>query len=78
MYEAYFGVAVCGRGRHVAGRERPDMSGAESEQPAGNALARAGSLAGQAVRGLFAQAGHAHQDDCRNRQGYDDARDGHA
>jgi hypothetical protein len=28
------------------------------------------------VRGLFAQAGHADQDDCRDRQGRDDDRDG--
>jgi len=54
------------------------MGGAESEQPACGALAGPGRLARQAVRGLFAQAGHADQDDCRDRQGRDDDGDGHS
>jgi hypothetical protein len=72
MYEEYFGVPGCGRGRLLAWGRRADVDGAESEHSARDALARARSLAGQAVRGLFAQAGHADQDDCRDRQGHDD------
>ena len=54
------------------------MGGTESEQPARGALAAARSFAGQAVRGLFPQAGHADQDDCPDWQGRDDDRDGRA
>jgi hypothetical protein len=54
------------------------MSGVESEQPARDALAAARSLARQAVRGLFPQAGHADQDGRRDRDGHDDDRDGRA
>lgn len=75
MYEAYFDVVPCGLGRPVALGHRPDLGGAESEQPARGALARAWRLAGQAVRGLLAQAGHADQDDRSDRQGDDDDRD---
>jgi len=75
MYEAYFGVVRCGRGWHLAWGKRPDVGGAESEQPASYALALAGSLAGEAVCGLFTQAGQADQDDCRHGQGHDDGDD---
>lgn len=54
------------------------MAGAESEQPARGALAGARSITGEAVRGLFAQTGHADQNDCCDRQCRDDDCDGRA
>jgi hypothetical protein len=76
MYEAYFGLAQCGRCRQLAWCQPSNVSGAESEQPARGALAWPGSLASEAVRGLFAQAGQADQDHRRDRQ-CDDDRDDH-
>ena len=75
MYEAYFGVVRCRRGRHLAWGKRPDLGGAESEQPASYAFASARSLASEAVCGLFTQAGQADQDDCRHWQSHDDGDD---
>jgi len=50
MNEAYFGAARCGGSRLLARGQHFDAVGAESQEPAGGALSRAGSVAGEAVR----------------------------
>jgi hypothetical protein len=66
MREGYFGAAAAGS-QHRVGNQRPALRGVESDDPAGDSRARAGGLAGEAVGGLLAEAGQAHDHDGRER-----------